>query len=110
MRNVADWGKKLPSSIVWYDEPLAGGSDAVAAGEGFFVQFTRPSPGLRAQPSPSRLEVVQFFRHPPACGRVGRGSGRGGFFVQFTRPSPGLRARLPEGKSDDVWSKSCTAF
>ena len=28
-----------------------------------------------------------FFLHPPACGRVGRGSGRGG-------PSPGLRARL----------------
>ena len=30
---------------------------------------------------------LRFFLHPPACGRVGRGSGRGG-------PSPGLRARL----------------
>jgi len=33
-----------------------------------------------------------YLFHPPACGRVGRGSGRVG-------PSPGARARLSRGES-----------
>ena len=41
----------------------------------------------------SRVLKLRFFIHPPACGRVGRGSGRGG-------PSPGLRARLSQRESD----------
>ncbi len=51
-----------------------------------------------------RLEVVQFYvtlllggravlRHPPACGRVGRGSGRGGSVALS------LRATLPARSS-----------
>ena len=42
---------------------------------------------------------LRFFLHPPACGRVGRGSGRGG-------PSPGLRARLAQRESEI----SCRGF
>ena len=47
-----------------------------------------------------RVLKLRFFRHPPACGRVGRGSGRGG-------PSPGLRARLSRKRESEI---SCHVF